>query len=91
MARILAVLFAFLMVSDPAFSADAVDVARTTCKDYAMGSRRDMVDIVAALHEALTGNSKFDSLDEDGLDAAVDKACRAHPDDKVIDALRAKN
>jgi hypothetical protein len=50
MARILAVLFAFLMSAFPAFSGSAVDTATATCKDYENGSHQDMVDIVAAFH-----------------------------------------
>jgi hypothetical protein len=90
MARIVAVLFAFLVLAFPAFGGGAVDTATATCKDYETGSHQDMVDIVAAFHQALKADPNLGSLSEGELDGAIDKVCIAHPDAKVIDALHLK-
>jgi hypothetical protein len=90
MARILAVLFAFLMSAFPAFGGSAVDTATATCKDYENGSHQDMVDIVAAFHKALKADPNFGFLSESELDSAIDKVCITHLDAKVIDALAVK-
>ena len=89
-ARILAVLFAFLMSAFPAFGGSSVDTATATCKDYENGSHQDMVDIVAAFHQALKADPNFGSLSESELDSAIDKVCIPHLDAKVIDALGVK-
>jgi hypothetical protein len=50
-----------------------------------------MLDIAAAVHQALKGDPNFGSLSETALlDGAIDKVCIAQPDAKVIDALRLK-
>jgi hypothetical protein len=90
MARILAVLFAFLMSAFPAFGGSTVDTATATCKDYENGSHQDMVDIVAAFHQALKADPNFGSLSESELDSAIDKVCIPRLDAKVIDALGVK-
>jgi hypothetical protein len=90
MARILTVSVAFLMLAFPALAAGMADTAMATCKDYETGSHQDMVDIVAAVHQALKGDPNFGSLSETALDGAIDKVCIAQPDAKVIDALRLK-
>jgi hypothetical protein len=90
MARILAVLFAFLMSAFPASSGSSVDTATATCKDYEKGSHQEMVDIVAAFHQALRADPNFGSLRESELDGAIDKVCTTHLDAKVIDALGVK-
>jgi hypothetical protein len=62
-----------------------------TCKDYETGSHQDMLDIAAAVHQALKGDPNFGSLSETALlDGAIDKVCIAQPDAKVIDVLRLK-
>jgi hypothetical protein len=91
MARILTVSFAFLMLAFPALGAGMADTASATCKDYETGSHQDMLDIAAAVHQALKGDPNFGSLSETALlDGAIDKVCIAQPDAKVIDALRLK-
>jgi hypothetical protein len=90
MARILAVLFAFLVSAFPALGGSAVDTATATCKDYENGSHQDMVNIVAAFHQALKADPNFGSLGESELDSAIDKVCITHLDAKVIDALGVK-
>jgi hypothetical protein len=90
MARILAVLFAFLVSAFPALGGSAVDTATATCKDYENGSHQDMVNIVAAFHQALKANPNFGSLGESELDSAIDNVCITHLDAKVIDALGVK-
>ena len=90
MARILAVLFAFLGLAFPAFGGGTVDTATATCKNYENGSHQDMVDIVAAFHQALKADPNFGSFTESQLDSVIDKACITHLDAKVIDALRLK-
>jgi hypothetical protein len=90
MARILAVLFAFLMSAFPAFGGSAVGTATATCKDYENGSHQDMVDIVAAVHQALKADPNFGSLSQSELDSAIDKVCIPHVGAKVIDALGVK-
>ena len=51
---------------------------------------QDMVNIVAAFHQALKDDPNFGSLSETALDGAIDKVCIAQEDAKVIDALRLK-
>jgi hypothetical protein len=56
MARILTVSFAVLMLAFPALGAGMADTASATCKDYETGSHQDMLDIAAAVHQALKGD-----------------------------------
>jgi hypothetical protein len=83
-------LFAFLMSAFPAFGGSAVGTATATCKDYENGSHQDMVDIVAAVHQALKADPNFGSLSQSELDSAIDKVCIPHVGAKVIDALGVK-
>jgi hypothetical protein len=62
---------------------ERVEKATATCKDYENGSHQDMVDIVAAFHQALKADPNFGSLSESELDSAIDKVCIAHLDAKV--------
>jgi hypothetical protein len=90
MARILTVSFAFLMLAFPALGAGMADTASATCKDYETGSHQDMLDIEAAVLQALKGDPNFGSLSGTALDVAIDKVCTTQPDARVIDALRLK-
>jgi hypothetical protein len=83
MARALAVFLAVFMSALPAFGGGAVDTATVTCKDYQHGTHQKMMDILAALE----ADPSFGALSEDELDGAIEKACTAHRDAKVIDAL----
>ena len=74
----------------PGLWRSAVDTATATCKDYENGSHQDMVNIVAAFHQALKADPNFGSLGESELDSAIDKVCITHLDAKVVDALSAK-
>jgi hypothetical protein len=55
------------------------------------GSHQDMLDIAAAVHQALQGDPNLGSLSETALlDSAIDEVCIPQSDAKVIDALRSK-
>jgi hypothetical protein len=91
MARILMVSFAFPMLAFPTLGAGMADTASATCKDYETGSHQDMLDIAAAVHQALKGDPNLGSLSETALlDSAIDEVCIPQSDAKVIDALRSK-
>jgi hypothetical protein len=50
-----------------------------------------MLDIAAAVHQALQGDPNLGSLSETALlDSAIDEVCIPQSDAKVIDALRSK-
>jgi hypothetical protein len=87
MRRILALSLLVATLSLPAFSAGTVDPATVTCKEYNTNTHQGMMDIGAAMHNALTDDAKLGALDERGMIAALDKACEAHPDATVMDAL----
>jgi hypothetical protein len=70
--------------------AGAQSIRPATCKDYENGSHQDMVDIVAAVHQALKADPNFGSLSQSELDSAIDKVCIPHLGAKVIDALGVK-
>ena len=90
MTRISAALFALLVPALPALAGGPLDTATATCKDYENGSHQEMVDIVAAFHQALKADPNFGSLSESDLDGAIDKACLTRLDAKVIEALQLK-
>jgi hypothetical protein len=87
MARIPALSFMFAVVALPALAEGTTDPATVTCKDYVSASHQGMLDISAAVHEALKDDPKFGALSEKDVDDKVAQACTAHPDAKVVDAL----
>lgn len=91
MARILALSFVFATLAPPAFGTGPMDPATVTCKAYETSGHQDMVQLDAAFHQALKGDPKLGPLSESELGSTIDRACAAHPDATVVDALRGNN
>jgi len=92
MLRVLALSFmlATLAVS-VAFAGDAINTATLTCLQLETSSHNDMVAMDKAMYAALKSDPKFGSLSLDQFANAEDRACKKHPHDKVIDALKAED
>ncbi len=87
MSRILALSLMIGATSPPALSAEAIDPAAVTCKDYFTACHQCMFDISAAVQKALKDDPKISALNDKDMDIKVDQVCKAHPDAKIIDAL----
>ena len=87
MSRSLPLLLIVGAISFPALCAEAIDPAAVTCKDYNTATHQGMMDIGATMRASLKNDPKLGSLSEIAMIAALNKACEAHPDSKVVDAL----
>jgi len=87
MVRLLALSVSSAVLALPAFAAGTVDPATVTCKEYNQSSHQGMVDINAAMHEALKNDPKLGALGQYELADLVDKVCADKPASKVMDAL----
>lgn len=88
MVRHLVLSLVFATIALPVLGAVAVDPATVTCKDYNSASHEGMMDIGATMHRALKSDPKLGKLSEGNLLVAINNACEAHKDAKVIDALQ---
>src|SRR4029079_5590730 len=74
------------IIARPALSAEAIDPATVTCKDYFTACHQCMFDISAAVQKALKDDPKISALNDNDMDIKVDQVCKAHPDAKIIAA-----
>lgn len=87
MVRHLALSLVFATVALPVLGAVAVDPTTVTCKDYNAANHEGMVDIGVTMRKALKSHPKLGKLSDGNLLVAINNACEAHKDAKVIDAL----
>jgi hypothetical protein len=90
MTRFLAVSVVSLTLALLALGAQAADLNTVTCKAYETSNHEDMAALDAAFHEVLKGDATLGTLSKSEVGDTIDKACAAHPDAKVIDALSSR-
>jgi hypothetical protein len=79
------------MFAIPALGGGAIDTSTLTCKELEASNHNDMVAMDKAMYEVLKSDPKFSSLTLAQFTNAEDRACTKHPEDKVVDALKADN
>jgi len=88
MARILSLPIAVSALTLPALGAGMVDISAVTCIEYQMSKHEEMVAMESAFKEAVKADPKLGKLPQWKLVDLIDKVCRHHPDDKVMDMLQ---
>ncbi len=87
---------AIAMLAAPAFAQTEgdikVDPSTVTCNDFTMMDMQNMTTVGIAMKESFKDDAalstKFSALSEEDMTTAAADACKAHPDGKVIDALK---
>ncbi|GLS86030.1 hypothetical protein GCM10010873_10040 [Cypionkella aquatica] len=87
---------ALALLAAPAFAQSEgevkVDPSTVTCNDFALMDMQNMTTVGIAMKESLKDdaamNTKYSALSEADMATAAADACKAHPDGKVIDALK---
>ncbi|MFC3181894.1 HdeA/HdeB family chaperone [Cypionkella sinensis] len=69
-----------------------VDPSTVTCNDFSLMDMQNMTAVGIAMKESLKDdaamNTKYSALSDADMATAAADACKAHPDGKVIDALK---
>ena len=76
---------AFAVLAAPVFAAD---VTTMTCKDMMAMDAKGMADTGMAMKTAMKGDTKMAAMADADVAKAAGAACTAHPDGKVMDAMK---
>ncbi len=78
---------ALVLLAAPAFAAGP-DAATLTCKDFVAADAAGMTADTTAVKAAVKADAKLGALSDADLTTAIQTACKAHADAKVVDALK---
>ncbi|MEO5613544.1 MAG: HdeA/HdeB family chaperone [Cypionkella sp.] len=83
---------AVALLAAPAFAQTEgdikVDPSTVTCNDFSLMDAQNMTAVGIAVKESLKDDAKFSALTDEEMTIAATDACKAHPDGKVVDALK---
>jgi len=77
----------FATAALPTLGVVAIDPTTVTCKDYNAASQDGMVEIGSTVRQALKNDPKLGKLSQGNLLVAINNACEADKDAKLIDPL----
>jgi hypothetical protein len=78
---------AFAILAAPAFAATP-DASTMTCKDLMKMDAAGMASAGTALKTAMKADAKVAAMKDADVTKAAETACKAHPDAKVMDAMK---
>ena len=78
---------ALVLLTAPAFAA-GVDGATLMCKDFVAADAAGMTADTTAVKGAVKADAKMAAMSDADLMKAIQTACKAHADAKVVDALK---
>ncbi len=80
---------AFALLAAPSFADTAkVDPATMMCKNLMAMDAKGMMDAGAMMKDAMKADAKMSAMSADDVSKAAEAACKAHPDAKVMDAMK---
>lgn len=80
---------AIAVLAAPVFAEDVkVDPSTVTCNDFSLMDEQNMTTVGIAVKEALKDDAKYTSMTDEQVTEAAKAACAAHPEGKVVDALK---
>ena len=79
---------AFALLAAPAFAATAADPATMTCKALMAMDAKGMMEAGTAIKTAMKSDAKMQAMKDEDISKAAETACKAHPDAKVMDAMK---
>ena len=85
--KISLVAVAFAVLAAPVFAATP-DASTMTCKDLMKMDAAGMASAGTAVKAAMKDDAKVTAMKDADVTAAAEKACKAHPDAKVMDAMK---
>ena len=79
---------AFALLAAPSFADTKMDPATMMCKDLMAMNAKGMMDAGAMMKDAMKSDAKMAAMSADDVSKAAETACKAHPDAKVMDAMK---
>ena len=81
---------AIALLAAPAFAEGEVkvDPSTVTCNDFTLMDEQHMTEVGIAVKESLKDDERYTAMTDEQVTEAAKTACTAHPEGKVIDALK---